>query len=335
MIGVVVGTVLAALLVSLLLSPVEALGWWAGWYGEGLEQPHEASTAPYTPIGPRKQPRQYVVYLDGIAKVGAANYDDVQGLLDGLAAALPRTVILGDLMPYSVRNVGLLEERALSWFWQRMFQFKLERRHPLIAFTINIRNLFQVLVAADPRYGRVYGRGEAQIILTSLLRAGYAPGSGVPITIVGYSGGVQIGLAAAPFLKRALGAPLTMVSLAGVMASEAGLDVLDRLYHLEGSIDHVPGYGRALFPGRWRVMRRSHWNRLKDSGRLVEVAMGPMRHNGAGSYLDAGALLNGRSHQERTISVIAGILRGVATRAAEGGEAPVSGPSRPSPRDGV
>ncbi len=323
MIGVVVGAVVLALVVSLLLSPIETLGWWAGWYGEGLEHPHEQSAGPYRAIGAGKQPQQFVVYLDGIAKVGATNYDDVQGLLDGLSAALPRTVILGDLMPYSVRNVGLLEERRLSWFWQRMFQFKLERRHPLIAFSINIRNLFQVLVAADPRYGRVYGRGEAQIILTSLLRAGYEPGSGVPITVLGYSGGVQIGLAAAPFLKRALGAPLAMVSLAGVMASEPGLDVLDRLYHLEGSIDHVPAYGRALFPGRWRVMRRSHWNRLRPSGRLVEIGMGPMRHNGTGSYLDANAMLAGESHLARTTQVIAGILREIA---ATGGH--VSGTSQ-------
>lgn len=312
MISVVIGVVLVALLVSLLLSPIETLGWWAGWYGEGLEEPHEASVGPYRAIRPGRLPRQYVVYLDGIAKVGAQNYDDVQGLLDGLAEALPNTVILGDLMPYSVRNVGLLEGRVFKRFWRRMFEFKVEGRHPLLAFSINIRNLFQVLVAADPRYGRMYGRGEAQIILTSLLRAGYEPGSRVPITILGYSGGVQIGLAAAPFLKRALGAPLAMVSLAGVMASEAGLDVLDRFYQLEGSADNVPAYGRLLFPGRWPIMRNSHWNRLRRTGRLVEVPMGPMKHNGAGSYIDHEAFLEGESHQSRTTAVIAGILGDIA-----------------------
>lgn len=309
MITLLVGVALAALVVSLLLSPIETLGWWAGWYGEGLEQPREQSHAPYKEIGGGKQPRQYVVYLDGIAKVGAENYDDVQGLLDRLSEALPDAVILGDLMPYSVRNVGLMDERVLARFWRRMFEYKLKGTHSLIAFSINIRNLFQVLVAADPRYGRMYGRGEAQVILTSLLQAGYRPGSGVPITIIGYSGGVQIGLAAAPFLKRALGAPLTMISLAGVMASEAGLDVLDRLYHLEGSADRIPSYGRALFPGRWRMVRGSHWNKLRRSGRLVTVPMGPMRHNGPGSYIDDSALLDGESHQARTARVIVDILR--------------------------
>lgn len=312
MISAVVGVLLAAMIVSLLLSPIETLGWWAGWYGEGLEHPHEFAPAPYHEIGAGKHPYQYVVYLDGIAKVGATNYDDVQGLLDGLSAELPHAVILGDLMPYSVRNLGLLEERLMSGFWRRMFRYKLEGRRPLIAFSINIRNLFQVLVAADPRYGRLYGRGEAQIILASLVKAGYQPGSQIPITIIGYSGGVQIGLAAAPFLKRALDAPLAMISLAGVMASEAGLAVLDRVYHLEGSRDNVPRFGRILFPGRWRLLRGSHWNRLRATGRLVEIPMGPMRHNGAESYLDDEAFIDGESHQERTVKVISGILRDIA-----------------------
>ena len=318
MITLLVLVALAALTLSLLLSPVEALGWWAGWYGEGLEHPHEASHATYRKIGGEKEPRQFVVYLDGIAKVGAENYDDVQGLLDQLNEALPRAVILGDLMPYSVRNVGLLDERPLARFWRRMFEYKLAGKHSLLAFSINIRNLFQVLVAADQRYGSVYGRGEAQGMLTSLLRAGYVLGSGVPITILGYSGGVQIGIVAARFLKRALDAPLTVVSLAGVMASDAGLDVLDRLYDLASPTDRVPLYGRVLFPGRWRIARGSHWNRLRRDGRLVNVALGPMRHNGPGSYLDDEAFANGAdvNNQTATATAIIALLREIEGRSA-------------------
>ncbi|MCC6311140.1 MAG: hypothetical protein IT345_09535 [Trueperaceae bacterium] len=321
MITLIIAVAIGALTLSLLLSPIETLGWWAGWYGEGLEHPHEASHAAYRRIGGDKEPRQFVVYLDGIAKVGAENYDDVQGLLDRLDDALPHAVILGDLMPYSVRNVGLLDERPLARFWRRMFEYKLAGKHSLLAFSINIRNLFQVLVAADQRYGSVYGRGEAQVILTSLLRAGYVPGSGVPITILGYSGGVQIGIVAARFLKRALDAPLTVVSLAGVMASDAGLDALDRLYHLQSPIDRVPLYGRVLFPGRWPIARGSHWNRLRRDGRLVNVALGPMRHNGPDSYLDDEAFANGDDvdNQTATAAAIGAILRevdGSATGAA-------------------
>src|SRR5690606_15929652 len=155
-------------------------------------------------FGAGKTSELFVAYLDGIAKVGHGNYEDVTGLLDRLSAGLPRSVVLGDILPYSVSNVELIEGRLLSRFWRRMLQFKLEGRQPLLSFSINVRNLLQVLVAADGRYGTIYGRGEARMIVAGLLAKGYRPGSGAPIIIIGYSGGVQIGLVSVPFLKRAL-----------------------------------------------------------------------------------------------------------------------------------
>lgn len=313
MIFLLVGVALAALTVSLLLSPFEVLGWWAGWYGEGLEHPHEQSPASYTEFGEHEAPEQFVIFLDGIANVGAGNYHDVEALLAGLASACPRSVILGDVMPYSVLDVDLLSPtRPLAPFWRRMFDRKLEGKGGLIDFSINLRNLAQVLVAADQRYGNVFGRGEAQLMLDSLLTRGYQPGSGTPITIVGYSGGAQIGLVAAPFLSRSLSAPLSMVSLGGVMASEAGLDYLDVMYHLEGSSDWVPKSGRALFPGLWRIAKRSHWNRLRRSGRLKFVEMGPMRHNGSGSYIDVESFIAGESHLTITIRTVSDLLNHIA-----------------------
>src|SRR5690606_11359823 len=251
------------LVLSMLLAPLEALGWWAGWFGEEVDEPVAPPTmqADYRQFGRDKTPDRFVVYLDGIAKVGHSNYDDVSGLLDRLSAALPATVVLGDIMPYSVRNLELTKGRPLSRFWRRMLQFKLEGRQPLLAFTINVRNLLQVLVAADNRYAPIYGRGEAQLIAASLLANGYRPGSGAPIVIVGYSGGVQVGLVCVPFLKRALDAPITMISLAGVMASEPGMNQLEHFHHIESSSDKIPLYGRVMFPGRWRVARGSHFNR--------------------------------------------------------------------------
>src|SRR5690606_27233456 len=84
------------LIVSLLLAPVEALGWWAGWFGEGLDEPDDSHTADYRIVGAQKQQRLYIVYLDGIAKVDHENYADVQGFLDGLSDGLPEAQVLGD-----------------------------------------------------------------------------------------------------------------------------------------------------------------------------------------------------------------------------------------------
>ena len=314
MIGALLIAGLGLLTISLFLAPIEALGWWAGWFGEG--ELGEAPKGPqsrndYREIGAGKTAERYVVYLDGIAKVGHGNYDDVSGLLDRLSSGLPRSVVLGDILPYSVTNVELIQGRPFSRFWRRMLQFKLEGRRPLLAFSINARNLLQVLVAADGRYAPIYGRGEARMIVAALLARGYRPASGTPVVIVGYSGGVQVGLVTAPFLKRALQAPITMISLAGVMASEPGMDELEHFHHLEAHSDKIPSWGRLMFPGRWSVMSYSYYNRLKRSGRYSSYEMGDMRHNGAGSYLDDHVISDGISHQQATAERLIGIIAAV------------------------
>ena len=118
-------------------------------------------------------------------------------------------------------------------------------------------------------------------MLNSLLKYGYALESRVPVTLIGYSGGGQVALGAAPFLKRALGAPVSVVSLAGVMRSDPGLAELEHLYHLEGSKDPVPRLGLLVFPGRWPVFVTSHWNRLRRQHRLT-VIPDPLRVFGPG-----------------------------------------------------
>lgn len=307
----VVGVLL--LTVSLFLAPLEALGWWAGWFGEGeIGKPSHRikNRGDYRGFGSEKVANSFVVYLDGIAKVGHGNYEDVSGLLDRLSAGLPKAIVLGDILPYSVTNVELIKGRPLSRFWRRMLQFKLEGRQPLLAFSINARNLLQVLVAADGRYAPIYGRGEARMIVDALLANGYRPGSGAPIVIIGYSGGVQVGLVTVPFLKRALNAPITMISLAGIMASEPGMLQLEHLHHLEATTDRIPLWGRIAFPGRWGMMTYSDFNRLKRSGKYTEYDLGAMRHNGPGSYLDDNVLRGAKSLQaitaERLVSLIEG-----------------------------
>lgn len=313
MITLLVLVAVGALVISLLLSPIETLGWWAGWYGQGLTHPvagnEERSGKPTEGGAAPPSADHYLLYLDGIANVGGEQYENVQALLDAVAEQLPSTVVVADIMPYSVRNLSLIaEDRLLSRWWRRMYAGKTAEGGSAISFSINLRNLFQVLVAADQRYGRIFGRGEAQVMLEALAAKGYELGSGTPITILGYSGGVQVGLAAAPFLRRALGAPLGMISLGGVMASEDGLNWLDIMYHLQGSIDRVPLWGQLLFPGRWPVMVRSHWNRMLRSDRLRFVNMGPMKHHGPGNYLDDKVITHGESNLARTTRVIVGLI---------------------------
>ena len=310
MIFVVLLFVVLALTVSLLLAPIEALGWWAGWFGDAQ------ATAGYRAPRFKEQPRLHVIYLDGIAKAGHVNYRDVEGFLDRLKRALPEAVVLGDVMPYSPTGTGLTEQRPLAAFWRRMLELKLQGRRPLLTFSINVRNLLQVLVASDRRYAAVYGRAAAVAITDALLQSGYRPGSGEPVALIGYSGGAQVALVATPYLARSLEAPISLVSLAGVMASEPGLLVLDRVFHIESSRDRIPRVGRLAFPGNWAVWPNTYLARLRRRGGFEAVDPGPMRHNGVESYLDDDTFIGGRSHQEITSRLVSGFLSDWVVRAS-------------------
>ncbi len=290
MIGLLITVAFVALLIAMFTAPLETLGWWAGWYGDdGETMPKDDPTAPYRVFGPRGAAHEphFIVFLDGIAKVGDVNYDDVQATLDELALRIPNATVLGDIMPYSVLNQGLLKDRPLARFWRLAYRLKTEGRAPLINFMINIRNLMQVLVAADGRYGPLYGQGEARAVLNSLHRHGYEPDDSTPVTLIGYSGGAQIALTAAPFLRSEIQGPINLISLAGVMANTPGLATIDHLYDLQSSSDRVPEIAKVIIPGRWRLFPGSYWNRLVSSGRYTHISLPAFNHSGEGSYLDA------------------------------------------------
>jgi len=316
-ISVVIVVSVVGLLIALLTAPLETLGWWAGWYGDSVETAvEEDDTAPYRTFGPKGDAAQphFIVFLDGIAKVGDVNYDDVQASLDELAMRLPDTTVLGDVMPYSVLSQGLLQGRPLARFWRLAYRLKTEGRAPVINFMINIRNLFQVLVAADGRYGPIYGQGEARAILNSLRRHGYEPDDTTPVTLIGYSGGAQIALTAAPYLRSAVRGPLTLISLAGVMANTPGLETIDHLYDLQSSKDRVPDIPKLIVPGRWPLFRGSHWNRLITSGRYTRIVLPGFTHSGRGNYLDGSTEVDGFVPRHYTSDRLVEVLREIQQR---------------------
>jgi hypothetical protein len=169
---------------------------------------------------------------------------------------------------------------------------------------INGRNLLQVTVSADQRYGPAFNYATASTIFQNLIEDGFEPGSGVPVTLFGYSGGGQVVLGSAQYLKPALGGPLQVLSLGGVMADSAGIDAADEIIHLEGARDSVQRLGDYLFPRRWPLARRSRWNQALASGKLRRVVAGPMLHNGPGGYLDPDVRMeDGRSYFEATVAL--------------------------------
>ena len=303
-----------ALVAAALLAPLEALGWWAGWYGDrvniALDTTGESQTIPQQKV------TRYVVYLDGIGQSTFDYLPDIQEFLDSLATVLPEDVLLiKGIMPYSVRNNPLTGNRPLAFFWRLADSFRLKNPASLFGYLVNIRNVLVVAVSADRRYGPIYNLGIAKVIYQALIRHGYQPNSSVPITLIGFSGGGQMAAGAAPFLRQTLTAPIEVISLGGVISGNVNFLKLEHLYHLVGDKDMVERMG-MMFPRRWAVFFLSYWNRAKRMGKVNRISLGPVGHQLPGGLMDPEQFLpDGRSYMQQTIDWVVGILLGTAALA--------------------
>jgi hypothetical protein len=303
------GVGISGILFLLFLAPLETLSWWTGFYNRrnkdltALPDPKQ--------VAPQLKPAShYIIFLDGIAKVARDNYEDVELFLNRLNEKLPEAIVIGSVLPYSVSNRPLTSARPLARFWRWAKRRKVGNYRDLIGFSINIRNMFQVVVSADSRYGPIYNLGAARLIIEPLLKKGYPVGSGIPVTLIGYSGGAQVAAGAAPYIKELLRAPVDLISLAGVISADPGLNDVRFVYHLAGSKDGVENVAAVLFPGRWPILPNSSWNRAKRKGKFTYVPMGPMTHNGHNSYLDDKAVLEtGQSFLDHTLETVTFIIQ--------------------------
>jgi hypothetical protein len=297
--------VVALLIVTALLAPLEALGWWAGWsdQGDGLGEPAATIRAADAATRPA---RRYVVFLCGISAAGGdALPEEESGWVQQLQGRLPSAVVVDDVFPYSVTNTALTGNRPFAGFWRWMAgQREAHPGWPLFKLS-SLRNTFEVLVSADSRYGPIYNVGVAKEILRGLVRHGYRVEDGVPVTLIGSSGGAQIDVGATRYLARVLRPPIHVVSLAGVVADDPGIDAAGHIDHLYGSKDTTPTRYAILFPGRWPCIRWSRWNRAVARGAIREQVIGPMIHTGPGSYFDpTTALPDGVSYSACVVEVV-------------------------------
>lgn len=319
------------LVVAGLLAPLETLGWWAGWYSDDIDMTVNAgevffSQTPDDAIGLSSSSRpeaksdldraasvsRYVVYLDGIGKSTFEYLPDIEAFLNALERSLPaNTALIRGIMPYSVFNNPLDEDRPLAFLWKAADRARFANPMALLGLLVNIRNILIVGVSADRRYGPLYNHGVAQVVFNGLVKNGYSVGSGTPITLIGYSGGGQIACACAPILKRALSAPMDVISLGGVISGNCNVLKLEQLYHLVGDNDSVEQIGPIMFPGRWRVFPLSYWNRAKRYGNISMISLGPVGHQVPGGILDPEVTLpNGKTALQQTVDHVVDVLRG-------------------------
>jgi hypothetical protein len=250
-----------------------------------------------------------------------------QNFLALLAAQLPSAVIAHDVFPYSAVNSPLTGQRPLRRLWIWIEQAIQRPRTKELFQLVALRNVLQVTVSADRRYGPVYNFGVARGILLSLLRRGYQPGSQAPIILIGVSGGGQIAVGGGAALHRLLDVPIWVVSIGGVLTGDPSILDIEHVFHLAGGLDRIQHLGTKLYPGCWPVARGSAWNRALAQGKRTVIPVGPMTHMRRGDYFSRSmSLPNGRSHVEHTVAVIAEVIAQVLA-------APKPGQLVPTTRD--
>jgi hypothetical protein len=330
-----IGVAFVLLLFAAAASSLESLLWWAGW---------DRSVAAYpTPVIPEPQPLEargapsdgepdsYVVYLSGAGTMDPARMDEKERLfMVELRACLPGSTFILDVFPYSPTNRPLTDERWLQRTWNYVLHARrVDRRRRSVLQRLGIhvaqfRNVLQVAVSADRRYGPVYSYGVARAIAASLLRHGYPIGSPRPVILMVLSGAGQISVGCTPLLRRMLGRPVWIVSIGSILADDPGILEVEHLYHLSGSRDRTQHIGKLFYPGLWPIFRRSAPNLARKQGRISVIDIGPMKHMGIGDYMSRSAVLpDGQRYVDKTIGVLAGLVREIEGTARKGTQPPL------------
>jgi hypothetical protein len=300
---------LLALVVILVVAPFESLKWWAGWVSDDTPDDSAASEPLTAPVPRAVQPDQYVIFLPGVGAMGTEVDPWEQSLVDLLQGGLHSGAVLAGLFPFTVREDTLTEHRRTAWFWRWLAHVR-DTRPSLIARLIDWRNLTQVFVSMDPRYGPIYNKGVEEKLAGVLDDRGYLVGSARPITLIGYSGGAQIALGASLYLAHDMRAPVTVISLGGVLGNDPALASVKHLYHLWGAKDLESRAATAVVPARWPIAKRSLWNRAIAEHRISQECLGQMVHTGPKGYLDAKTMApDGRSYLEVTASAMLRVIR--------------------------
>ena len=296
---------LLILLVWGTLSPVGTLIWWAD---EGVQllglktNPKVISISPNTSISKSSQLNCYIVFLPGVGDFSANQLTSGEELfLDSLVAAHPNCIAVGDVFPYSAANESLGGKRVLAPLWN--FADRAQGWLAISNVVIKIRNLWRFAISADPRYGPIYNQGIATAIIERMNAQQPIPEK-PQIILLGTSGGVQVALGAADYLKRDLEADIVVVSLGGVFAGTNGFKVSDRVYHLHGEFDWVENIGAIVFPSRWRWSVASPFNQARLQNRYTVASSGAHAHDGAEGYLGENLNNKGVTYVDLTLQQV-------------------------------
>ena len=287
------GSLLVVLLVAIagIYSLVSQFAFWEGWL-KGLPRPAEffaqatqalAESSGPPAVGEPSSHGRYVVYLDGIHQVERDHPPAIAEFLDILEAGLPAdTCLVRGLETYTVMPGALIDEAGSTWFWQRVFALQEHHRSWLVqllcAVLVQGNNVIKVGISSDRRYGPILNYELALKISLRLGELGYSPGH--ELVLLGYSGGGEMALGVADYLRRICHAPIRIMTCCGVFSGNQVLEGVERIHMLVGSRDPVASLGPLAYPGRSPLLPLSNWNKAKRQGFVQQVRIPGMGHNG-------------------------------------------------------
>ncbi len=301
-------------------SVVSQYAFWEGWL-EGLPDP--ATLFRHPEVAGGMPPRRFLVYLDGIHQTEQDHPPRVAALLDELARGLPGdNVLVRGLEAYTVRQGGLAQDSGSRWFWGQVF--RLENLHPnpwvrfLSAFLVQANNVIKVGISSDRRYGPIHNYELALKISSRLAELGFRPESGCDLVLLGYSGGAEMAMGAADYLRRLCRTPVRIVTFCGVFGGNHRLSEVGDIVTVVGGRDPVAAFGNIAYPGRLPLLVLSSWNRAVSRGAVQRAVIEGMNHNGPRGPFSA-------AYRQEVCGAVLEALAGFAT--AGEGNSPRRGPA--------
>ncbi len=270
------------------LAPVGTLVWWLKQSSESLgikknltkKLPRDNRSLK---VDKSKNINCYIVFLPGVGDFSANQLTPGEEFfLNKLEQVHRNCVTVRDVFPYSAANESLGGRRLLAPLWSAA-----EKADGWFSNTdvlIKIRNLWRFAISADDRYGHIYNLGIANAISDRMNAVYPLPKQRLKLILVGTSGGVQVALGAAAYLKQSLNAQLFVVSIGGDFDGEKGFDAVEHVYQLVGSRDWIEDISQIVFASRWPITVGSPFNQARYQGRYTVVNTGPHAHSGSQGY---------------------------------------------------
>ncbi|WP_380167785.1 hypothetical protein [Jannaschia sp. R86511] len=248
-------------------------------------------------------PDGYVVYLDGVGRCERRTTPLGRAMAGAVAERLPRWTVVMSLMPNDVTQEPAWLRPVTGRLWRA-----LHRADP--AWTV-ARGVWEAVVAVDPRYRDRLAEEHTTQVVAHLVAAGYRVGSGVPVVLVGLSGGAQTGLRVASEVARSLGgAPVDVVTFGAFADGSADLGGVRRVHAVVSWGDPAELLPVLLFPSRWTALGVGAWSRAKRAGTVVVRRHDWATHIGRGGYLSATAHApDGRTRLAQAADVVAAAAR--------------------------